>query len=360
MIRFNVLNRKTMLRALVVAVTAGVACAVVGMLTSNLLDNVWRITNSDLVYTLFYALSSARDLIIAGAWLVVMALFANWILYPSYLAFSQAVTQSLEVSDAPASEVRLPKAFKGLQDELEAMSSQRRLWMYIVKEAEKRKDDLVVYLAHDIRTPLTSVLGYLELLAESPDLPEAQKQRYTDTALRKAERMQTLVEELFEVTRYNVSQIELRRQNVNLGMMVNQLVEEMQPVLAGRNLAIEVEGAGQTVFIDPEKLARALDNVLHNAAYYSPEGETVRVHWQADGEGNGLVEVSNTGAEISQAELDRYFEKFYRGDGARGSRAGGSGLGLAIAKSNVEAHGGSISAHNANRVTTFTILLPKL
>lgn len=357
MITFKLFNTASLKRALLVGSAAALFCSVLGILLSNMLDQMYRVTESDFFYAVFYTLSTMKPVVIAVVWTVIIALFSNWIFYPSFLGFSRAIAQSL-VLDETAEPARLPKQFQQLEQELAGMHKELQLWKYATQEAEKRKDELVVYLAHDIRTPLTSVLGYLELLAENPDLPPQNRQKFTATALRKAQRMQALVEELFEVTRFNISHIELRREAVRSGVLLQQLAEEMAPVLEEKQLAVDIKvDSSPILFIDPAKTARALDNILHNAAYYSPEGGTIEVAAET-AEGVGVIHISNKGAEISQSELDRFFEKFYRGDTARQSKTGGSGLGLAIAKNILEAQGGQIFAHNANHTTTFEVHLP--
>lgn len=357
MIKFDFWGAKSFLRALLVAAVAGIFCAVIGVFISNLLNKIYYVSGSDFFYGLFYALSALQMPIIGVLWFGIMALFSKWILYPSFLSFTQQISQSITL-DENAPVPQLPKQFNQLEQQLVAIHKELKLWKYAVQEAEKRKDELVVYLAHDIRTPLTSVLGYLELLDESEDLPAENRRHFTKTALRKAQRMKDLVEELFEVTRFNISHIELHKENVSAGIMLQQLVEEMAPVLEQRQLHIEMDVENSPMlFADAHQMARAVDNILHNAAYYSPVGSAIRVQCSRYNTSGGIC-ISNTGTEVSQSELDRFFEKFYRGDTARQSGTGGSGLGLAIAKNIIETHGGTISAQNANRTTTFTIVIP--
>ena len=250
----------------------------------------------------------------------------------------------------------MPKAFKEVEATLKDINKELRLWKYAVREAEQRKDDLVVSLAHDIRTPLTSILGYMELIHDNPELPEETRQKYAGIALRKANRMLSLVEELFEVTRFKIGRIELERTNISAEMLILQLTEELMPLLRRKNIEISVDNQGVfDIFVDPDKMARALDNILVNAANYTPEGEKIMVTLDKYAD-RSRIRIANTGMDIPQEKLDRFFEKFYRADEARQSGTGGSGLGLAIAKNIIEAHGGSITVSNANKITTFTII----
>ena len=227
------------------------------------------------------------------------------------------------------------------------------------KAAEQRKNELVAYLAHDIRTPLTSMLGYLALLHEPEHLPDEARREYAGIAYEKAERLEGLVEEFFEITRYNLQSIPIERQNVGLRLFCQQVAEEFFPQAQARSIAIDVEAPeGELFFVDPDKFARALSNVVRNAVAYADPGTTVAVRARKT-EGLVAIEVVDHGREISEAHLQSIFEKFFREDGARGSAQGGAGLGLAIAREIVTAHGGTIAAASELGTTTFTITVPE-
>lgn len=231
-----------------------------------------------------------------------------------------------------------------------------------------RRSDLVTYLAHDLKTPLTSVIGYLSLLDEVPDMPEAQRVRYTGVALDKACRLERLVNEFFDITRYSLTHIELELALVDLAGLLVQLADEFYPALAahGNVARVTVEGSVRTVddpgeplvlTADASRLARVFGNLLRNAIAYSDEGTPVEVGAVA-GEGSVVVTVSDTGATIPSHKLRAIFDRFFRLDESRGTATGGAGLGLAIAREIVELHGGAISAASENGRTTFTVELP--
>lgn len=224
--------------------------------------------------------------------------------------------------------------------------------------AEQRKNELVAYLAHDIRTPLTSVLGYLDLLRETTDLPRETLRKYADIAYSKAERLESLINEFFEITRYNLSAIPIERETVGVRLFCQQVAEAFFPEAAARNIRITVDaaGAGQ-FFIDPDKLARALGNVLRNAVAYADANSVIAIAARQDAR-TTTITVANRGREISDAHLETIFEKFYREDGARSSKKGGAGLGLAIAREIVVAHHGDIEAASERGVTVFTLRIP--
>lgn len=207
------------------------------------------------------------------------------------------------------------------------------------KLAKKRKDDLVMYLAHDIRTPLTSVIGYLSLLDEAPDMPEEQKEKYVHITLEKAYRLETLVNEFFEITRYNLQQSAMEKESVDLSCMLMQMADEFYPILSERGNTVELQMAEDIqVNGDPVKFARDFQDIKKNAAAYSLEDTAIIVRAEENPEGV-RVSIENTGKTIPKQKLDVIFERFCRLDDSRGTKTGGAGLGLAIAKEIVVLHG---------------------
>lgn len=227
------------------------------------------------------------------------------------------------------------------------------------KAAEVRKNELVAYLAHDIRTPLTSVVGYLSILKETPDLPVADRAKLAGIALEKAERLEGLVGEFFEITRYDLQAIPIERERVGIALFLRQVADELYPEAKARSVSIEVSAPEDaSAFIDPEKMARAVSNVLKNAVAFADRESVVDLCAEVGG-GSVTMRVIDTGKEISSAHLDAIFEKFFREDGARSSERGGAGLGLAIAREIVEAHGGTMWAESSLGRTVFTIAIPE-
>lgn len=226
------------------------------------------------------------------------------------------------------------------------------------KEAEDKKNELVMYLAHDIRTPLTTVIGYLSLLSEAPDMPIEQRAKYVGIALEKAERLEKLINELFEITRYHTKTVQLKKEKLDLYCLLVQLTDEFYPTLSSRGNSV-VLNADENLFImaDPEKLARVFNNILKNATAYSyPNTEiSIAAHKQ---NANIVITIQNHGKTISQEQLKDIFEKFNRLDEARLSDTGGAGLGLSIAEEIIHLHGGEITATSQNDTICFTVTLP--
>jgi two-component system sensor histidine kinase VanS len=225
------------------------------------------------------------------------------------------------------------------------------------RQLEQRKNDLITYLAHDIKTPLTSVIGYLSLLNETPDMPREQRTKHISVALDKAHRLETLVDEFFEITRYNLQSIPLSPKNIDLYYMFVQLSDEVYPLLAAHNKESIIHAAEDlSVYGDPDKLARAFNNILKNAIFYGEDNSVIDITAKLN---NNIVEIEfrNIGI-IPKDKLVSIFDKFYRLDEARSNNTGGAGLGLAIAKEIITMHGGQIVAASEHGCTTFTVLLP--
>ena len=225
-------------------------------------------------------------------------------------------------------------------------------------QSEERKNELVMYLAHDLKTPLTSIIGYLTMLSESPELPTAAQAKYIGISLEKAERLEQLISEFFEIARYDMQTVTLEETRFDLCMMLRQIAEEFYPMLRQRGLRVQLELPERIeLFADADKLARVFDNLLKNAVTYSYESTVIRIGALVRG-GSVLVRVRNRCDRISPEKLERIFEKFYRLDASRGTADGGAGLGLAITKQIVEQHGGAISAYSCDDYTDFTVELP--
>lgn len=224
--------------------------------------------------------------------------------------------------------------------------------------AEQRKNDLVVYLAHDLKTPLTSVIGYLTLLRDENKISEELRQKYLSISLEKAERLEDLINEFFEITRFNLSNITLEYSRVNLTRLFEQLIYEFQPMLLEKNLKCELLIAPDTMLkCDVDKMQRVFDNLLRNAVNYSFEDGTIHIA-VTQNENRLSIKFTNYGNTIPQEKLERIFEQFYRLDTARSSGSGGAGLGLAIAKEIVELHSGTITAKSENEVIEFEVTIP--
>lgn len=255
-------------------------------------------------------------------------------------------------------EIMLSPELDFMENKLNQIKSNLEKQKKAALDAEQRKNDLVVYLAHDIKTPLTSVIGYLSLLNEAPDMPSEQKAKYIGITLEKAYRLEQLINEFFEITRFNLQTIILNKEKINLLFMLQQMADEFYPVLTLQGKQVDVDVPyGMLLHGDADKLARVFNNILKNAVAYSHDNSVITISAeQADK--NIMITFKNIGNTIPQEKLDTIFEKFYRLDSSRSSNTGGAGLGLAIAKEIIAAHDGTISAQSMTGNTIFTVRLP--
>lgn len=328
-----------------------------------LLDGHFRNLMYSLLGETLYSLFSSY---ISYGGIFIFLLYCGMILFFCFRAVYKVskdlllVTNSLDcLLDKQKPVAELPPGLTDAEMKLQEIKYSFERSEQAAKEAEQRKNDLVVYLAHDLKTPLTSVIGYLSMLDESPDLPLEQRAKYNGIALKKAYRLEELINEFFDITRFNLQSIVLERNKIDLSMMLYQMVDEFSPIFAEKGLTASVDiPAGIHIIADTDKLARVFDNLLRNAVNYSYPNTNVHIYVNTDERGV-TVNVRNSGDEIPPQKIERIFEKFFRVDAARGSQRGGAGLGLAIAKHIVELHGGEIWVRSNKDYTEFSVWLPK-
>ena len=229
----------------------------------------------------------------------------------------------------------------------------------LLTQETRQKDDLITYLAHDLKTPLASVIGYLCLLDESPTLPDELREQYIGITLDKAYRLEQLINEFFDITRYNLHTIVVNPGKIHLRSMLLQMADEFFPILEPEGKSILVNAPPDLVLIgDADKLARVFNNILKNAAAYSYENTVIEINVE-EKDNQVVLAFTNQGDPIPAHQQDTIFDKFYRLDSSRSARTGGSGLGLAIAREIVRAHGGTITVSSTLEDTTFTVTLPE-
>ena len=274
-----------------------------------------------------------------------------------YVDITLEGARQLSEPDLPI--ISLPPELIDVQNELNIAREHIRRNTEIAADAEKRKNDLIMYLAHDLKTPLASVIGYINLLQDTEGLPEETRRKYLDITLDKAERLEDLINEFFDIARFNLSQVVLEQSRVDLTRMLEQTVFEFLPMFQEKHLQCLLELKDPVMIIcDAEKLQRVFDNILRNAVAYSYEQSEIRITGEQT-EQQITLHFINHGATIPKEKRDRIFDQFYRVDASR-STQGGSGLGLAIARQIVELHGGTIAAESADNMTEITVLLPVL
>lgn len=307
---------------------------------------LFKLVDNNLVFAFFFVFTVCT----------VLLLLRYWRRMASYI---DLITQTIEnVYDLEAPVAELPDELSHTQEQLNRIRYNLIRNQQLAHEAEQRKNDLVVYLAHDLKTPLTSILGYLTLLHDAPELPHELREKYLSIALNKSERLEELINEFFEITRFNLQTLELERSHINLSRMLAQLADEFIPLFDEKGLRCTVScEPNLMLYADVGKLERVFDNLIRNAIHYSFPQSEIHIEAHQDALGTTLT-FENAGNTIAPHKLNRIFEQFYRLDASRSTTGGGAGLGLAIAKEIVELHGGTIVAASQDEHITFTLFLP--
>ncbi len=290
----------------------------------------------------------------AALFLGIFRIYLNW--FTRY--FSEINRGIDELAKADGAEISLSPEPAAMEKKMNSIRHTLAAQKTEAQIAEQRKNDLIVYLAHDLKTPLTSVIGYLSLLRDEREISEELQEKYLSISLDKAERLEDLINEFFEITRFNLSEMELQYSRVNLTRLLEQLAFEFLPVFKEKNLRYTIH-AQPDLFVkcDADKIQRVFDNLLRNAVYYCYDNTEITIRAVREG---SRVRISflNYGATISEEKIGRIFEQFYRLDSSRATNNGGAGLGLAIAKKIVELHGGKITVHSEHETITFEVWLP--
>jgi len=243
-----------------------------------------------------------------------------------------------------------------LADNINYMAEELKTKIDSERKAEKTKNDLITNVSHDLRTPLTSIKGYLELIKDKKYTQENQLDQYTNISYNQAERLELLINDLFEYTKLANNAVKFEKQNIALNELLDQLIEELVPIFENTTVTISKEFIKEKIIVnvDPNKIARVFENLLINAIRYSIKPSEIKVILTVD-DGFSLVSIKNKCEEISDDNLSKIFDRFYRVEESRSSNTGGSGLGLAIAKSMVELQGGFIEAKYENGYVNFNV-----
>ncbi len=226
------------------------------------------------------------------------------------------------------------------------------------RKNEYTKNELITSVAHDLRTPLTSIIGYLDLVSKNDNLSEEGKKRYIQIAYNKSKRLEKLIEDLFAYTKFSFGEVVMDKSEIDMNKFINQLVDEFYPSFQENNLEYDFSANTSSAFViaDGNLLARAFANLISNAIKYGKDGKSVKIKLEKDSD-KIIVSVINYGRVIPNKDLDKVFHRFYRVEASRSSETGGTGLGLAIAKSIIEMHGGTVAVRSDFEGTVFDVVL---
>jgi len=364
-LKFSILLQTVLVTALTVLVGGFILNYIIdGIYNDEIADAIIKImmdlgVNEQKAIDLYWdLLAHNKDFFTIVGFLLLFALFF-YIALSKLTKYLDQVGDGIENIASDSTEpIRLITELKPIEIRLNEIKATLKRQELASIEGEKKKNDLVLFLAHDLKTPLTSIVAYLSMLDSHPEMDPEEREKYTHIALEKSMRLGELINEFFDITRYNLQDIELEPVEIDLSFMLEQIADELYGVLQEKSLVCEVDVAENlAVYGDPDKLARVFDNLLRNAVAYCYENSKIEIHAQMKREDIEIIFI-NEGNKIPGDMLQTIFEKFYRVDGSRSSGTGGAGLGLAIAKEIVELHGGTIRAKSDNMKTQFIVTLP--
>lgn len=312
------------------------------------------------IYQLLHYLYGLKYMVIGTVWVLGFLIIFLYYWKKTLGYFGDLLEASNQLVSSNEDFIHLPSELKQVEGQMNQIKQEALRNARLAKEAEQRKNDLVVYLAHDLKTPLTSVIGYLTLLRDELQISEELREKYLSISLTKAERLEELINEFFEITRFNLSNLTLELSRVSLSRMLEQVVYEFKPIFATKNLECSLEIAPNLeIKCDVNKMERVFDNMIRNAVNYSFENSVIEIRVTQEQAGIGM-KFKNSGNTIPKEKLNRIFEEFYRLDSSRTSKTGGAGLGLAITKQIIELHQGTITAFSENETIEFALFLPNL
>lgn len=250
----------------------------------------------------------------------------------------------------------LSKTLLAKEKESEKLKEKEKAALDIERNAERQKNELITNVAHDLRTPLTTIVGYLELIKDDTALSKEDVHKYSGIAYEKSIRLQEMMDDLFEFTKLDNADIKLNKSMINLSGLIMQMTDEFYPSFKDCNITPIVDLPEENIYVqgDGQLLARVFDNLISNALKYGYHNTDLKIEVSGD-EKYATVKVINYGDTIAPEDIPLLFNKFYRTDSSRNSKTGGTGLGLAITKNIVDLHHGDISVTSDDQITTFIV-----
>lgn len=338
-----------------------IVATVISIIIYFILALFFENTLSDLVARLNYDLYSwivyNRDIVVYVYIGIVLAVIIYKFI-SKYVNSINEVYNSLDLILKENNEtIKLPSEVNEFTEKLNDIKNDYITSKNNAKEAEQKKNDLIMYMAHDLKTPLTSIIGYLTLLNDEKNISKELQEKYLKIALDKSLRVEELTNQFFDITRYNLHSMPINKTELNITYLLKQLIDECYPMLEQNNLKCVLNAPDKVNYLgDGDKLARAFGNLLKNAISYSYKDTVIEINVTEELD-KLYITFRNKGAKIPDYKLEKIFEKFYRGDESRTSSTGGAGLGLAITKEIIELHSGKISVKNDDEYIEFDIIL---
>ncbi len=336
-------------------IIAGVISIIIYFILALFLENTLSILVANLNYDLYSWIVYNRDIVVY----VYIGIVLSVIIYrfiSKYVDSINEVYNSLDLILKEDNEtIKLPSEMNQFSEKINQIKYNYILTKKNEREAEQKKNDLIMYMAHDLKTPLTSIIGYLTLLTDEKDISKDTQEKYIKIALDKSLRVEELTNQFFDITRYDLHSMPINKKEINISYLLKQLIDECYPMLEKNQLKCNLIAPTKVMYeADGDKLARAFDNLLKNAINYSYKNTTIEIKLEVK-DNKIIITFKNKGDKIPKYKLNKIFEKFYRGDDARTSSTGGAGLGLAITKEIVELHNGSIKVKNDDEFIEFEI-----
>ncbi|MBC1372444.1 GHKL domain-containing protein [Listeria booriae] len=287
----------------------------------------------------------------------VFFLFFYWLFKQNLLRKQLRQVNLAIVQDQPMEQESLIPEIIQLEESIDKMRAHQAELIEQEQEAQQAKNDLITNVSHDLRTPLTSILGYLSYIHEDRYRDEVELRHYTELVYGKARRLHKLIDDLFDYTRLESAEFHIKEDALDMVELLRQLVSEYERSASEKDVQIiemytvddlKVTGDGMQIM-------RLFENLFSNALRYGASGKKIEISAKKEA-GMAIIEVANYGAEIPASDIPQLFDRFYKVDKNRTTT--GTGLGLAIAKSIVERHGGHVFATSRKGKTTFTVQLP--